>query len=118
MSFLISLEGNIGSGKESFVQFFKKKFDNNNIISLNDSIYNWENEKLLHDFYKDPKRWAFTLEIYSTQQKCKSLNTLRFNKNENQIILTKRSPISDKECFVKTCKKMEYMDDKEIEIYK
>ena len=116
MSYLISLEGNIGSGKDSIIQLLKRYF-NDDILFFDDSIYNWENEKLLQNFYKDPERWAFAFEVHSTSQKCKRLKNFYKNRNKGSIIFTKRSHISDKECFVKTCKEMEFMTDEEISIY-
>lgn len=114
MGYLISLEGNIGSGKESIINLIKKYFTDD-ITFFDDTIYNWENETLLKNFYKDPERWAFTLEVYSTSQKCKRLKNLNYD--NDFVIITKRSPISDKECFVKTCEEMEYMTKKELDIY-
>lgn len=113
---LISLEGNIGSGKENFVQFLKKVFKDN-VAFLEDSIYNWNNETLLKDFYKDPERWATTLEIHSTTQKCRRLQDIINAQNPPNIILTRRTPLSDRECFVKSCVQMKYMNPKELEIY-
>jgi len=70
---IISLEGNIGSGKEQFIDFFKKYFTEE-LVFLDDSIYNWEDESLIKNFYKDPTRWSFTMEVHSTiQMFCKIL---------------------------------------------
>lgn len=111
---IISLEGNIGSGKEAFISFMKKYF-NDDILYFEDTVYNWEDKELLHNFYKDPSRWAFTVEVYSTTQKCH-----RFVESDlfmNKLVITKRSPMSDKACFVKACKQMKYMTEKEVRVY-
>jgi deoxyadenosine/deoxycytidine kinase len=114
---LISLEGNIGSGKESIIQFFRKYFKES-VIFMEDSIYNWENEKLLKDFYKNPSRWGLTLEIYASIQKYKRLQEITENlENKNNLIITRRSPMSDKECFIKAFNNMKYVDEKENSIY-
>lgn len=111
---IISLEGNLGSGKEQFIDFFKKYFTDD-LLFLDDSLYTWENENFLKNFYKDPKRWSFTLEIYSTIQKYQNL--LKLNDNISKVVITRRSPISNRECFVKTCKEIGYIDEKEYSIY-
>lgn len=114
---VISLEGNIGSGKEHIIQFFKKYFTED-LVFLDDSIYNWDDESLLKDFYKDPKRWSFTLEVQSTIQKYQRiLDVTTKQYKEHQVIITKRSPITDRECFVRACQQMKYMNTKETTIY-
>lgn len=113
---IISLEGNIGSGKENFIQFMKKAFKDN-VSFLEDSIYSWDNENLLKNFYKDPSRWAMTLEIHSTTQKCRRLQENIENSAPPKVLITRRTPISDRECFVKSCMQMKYMSPKEAEIY-
>ncbi len=113
---IISLEGNIGSGKEQFIGFFKKYFTED-LVFLNDSIYNWEDESLIKNFYKDPTRWSFTMEVHSTIQKYQRILDVSEKKCVNQVIITRRSPISDRECFVKACEQMKYMNPKEVSIY-
>ena len=56
---LISIEGNIGSGKEEFIQFFNKYFTDD-IIYIENCVYNWQSKSLLNNFYKNPSRWAFS----------------------------------------------------------
>jgi deoxyadenosine/deoxycytidine kinase len=111
---IFCLEGNIGSGKELIIQFLKQYFKDN-IIFFEDSVYNWDDHQFLREFYKDPKRWAMTMEIYSTTQKCKRFKELQIS--NDQLILTRRSPMSDRECFVKTCFQMGYITTKELQIY-
>lgn len=113
---LISLEGNIGSGKEKFMQFFKKYF-NDDIIFLEDNIYNWNDKTLLANFYKDPKRWAFAVQVHSISQKYKRYLNVLPHKKKGSVIITHRSPMSDKYCFKESCVDSGYMDNKETEIY-
>jgi deoxyadenosine/deoxycytidine kinase len=111
---IFCLEGNVGAGKEILIQFFKRYFKDD-LIFFEDSVYNWDDHQFLKEFYKDPKRWAMTMEIYSTTQKCKRFK--EFNTSDNQIVITRRSPMSDKECFVKACVQMGFMTQKEFQIY-
>lgn len=111
---IISLEGNLGSGKEQFIEFFKKYFTDD-LLFLDDSLYTWENENFLKKFYKDPNRWSFTLEVYSTIQKYQKL--LKVDETFSKVVITRRSPVSNRECFVKTCKEIGYIDEKEYSIY-
>lgn len=113
---LISIEGNIGSGKDEFIQFFKKYFTDE-IIFIEDNVYNWKDKSLLNNFYKHPERWAFTLQIQSITQKFKRYLNVLPHKTKGSIIITHRSPMSDSFCFEKACVDSGYMTPKEDEIY-
>lgn len=114
---LISIEGNIGSGKENIIQFFKKYFKDD-IIFIDDSIYNWKEKQLLKDFYKDPERWSFTLQIKSITQKYKNfLNVLPY-KQKGSVIITNRSPMTDYYCFEKSSLENGFVSEIEDKIYK
>lgn len=113
---LISIEGNIGSGKEEFIQFFKKYFSDE-IIFIEDNVYNWKDKTLLNNFYKNPERWAFTLQIQSITQKYKRFLNLLPHKKKGSVIITHRSPMSDNFCFEKACVENGYITQKEDEIY-
>ncbi len=61
---LLSLEGNIGAGKSTFIKILQK-----NLINIYETIpepvAEWQNisgkgGNLLELLYSDPKRWAYT----------------------------------------------------------
>lgn len=113
---LISIEGNIGSGKDEFINFFKKYFTDE-ILFIEDNVYNWKDKSLLMNFYKNPERWAFALQIQSITQKYKCfLNSLPY-KQKGSVIITHRSPMSDNYCFEKACMDSGYITPKENDIY-
>jgi deoxyadenosine/deoxycytidine kinase len=113
---LISIEGNIGSGKEEFIQFFKKYFTDD-IIFIEDNVYNWKDKSLLSNFYRDPHRWAFTLQVHSISQKYKRFVQVLPYKKKGSVMITHRSPMSDNFCFQKSCVESGYIDSKEDDIY-
>ena len=47
--FLISIEGNIGSGKSDFIRFLQKYF-RDNISYSEECVFTWENEELIKGF--------------------------------------------------------------------
>jgi deoxyadenosine/deoxycytidine kinase len=63
---IISLDGNIGSGKTTSLEILRKSFPN--IHFIDEPVNAWmqftnENgESLLQNFYKDRKRWAYTFQ--------------------------------------------------------
>ena len=67
---IISIEGNIGSGKSKFIQLFKKYLNDETTFSdkfvfLSEPVDEWintkneNNENILEVFYKDRKRWSY-----------------------------------------------------------
>lgn len=113
---LLTIEGNVGSGKEHIFEFFKKNFSDS-ITLVEDSVYNWKDKHLLEDFYNDPKRWGLTLEIHSLTRKCNSVISATRAKKPNDIIITKRSPISDNFCYYKACVDSGYISEYEDQVY-
>uniref|UniRef100_UPI00398F1F2A thymidine kinase 2, mitochondrial n=1 Tax=Pristiophorus japonicus TaxID=55135 RepID=UPI00398F1F2A len=61
---VICIEGNIASGKSTCLEYFSKS---NNIEALMEPVSKWRNiwnHNLLGLMYKDPSRWAITLQTY------------------------------------------------------
>lgn len=103
---IISIEGNIGSGKSTILSKIKEKLPNN-IFILQEPVDIWENikdetgETILSKFYKDPAKYAFAFQVmaYTTR-----LTALRKAIQENphaKIILCERSLNADREIFAK-----------------
>ena len=99
---LISVEGNIGSGKSTLIKLFKK-FNINNFVVLDEPVDQWLNlkdskgENILGKFYNDKEKYSFPLQIYSFITKLQLLNN---NKNAYTII-SERSIMTDKNVFSK-----------------
>lgn len=113
---IISIEGNIGADKECVINVLRK-YLNEDVIFIDDSIYNWKDTVLLSNFYKIPERWAFCVQIQSITQKYKRFIEILPHKKSDFLMFTHRSPMSDKYCFEKSCRELKYLNDKENEIY-
>ena len=63
--YTVIVEGNIGAGKTTFLQPFKK---HENIVQVvTEPVDKWRNlqgHNLLQKMYDDPKRWSFELQSY------------------------------------------------------
>lgn len=102
---IISVEGNIGVGKSSFISLLKKVFKGN-ATYISEPVDEWlsikdENEKnLLETFYQDKKRWGYTFQnvAYITR-----MNRLidAIKKNEAKFIILDRSLSADLNTFTK-----------------
>jgi deoxyadenosine/deoxycytidine kinase len=103
---IISIEGNIGSGKSTILSKIQQQKPKN-IMILQEPVDIWENikdengETILSKFYKDPAKYAFAFQVmaYTTR-----LSILRKAIRENpgiEIILCERSLDADREIFAK-----------------
>ena len=94
--FTVLIEGNIGSGKTTFLKHFSKF---NNIEVITEPVEKWTNVKgsnLLQKMYEDPERWAFLFQTY-VQLTMLQQHT---ENNDKQIKIMERSLYSARYCFV------------------
>lgn len=122
MTRIISVDGNIGSGKSTFVAFLKDYFsnvENRNYLKicfLQEPVNQWneiknkEGETMIECFYKNTKDFAFAFQMMAYISR---LHLLREEiKNNYDIIITERCLYTDKNVFCK----MLYDDNKINEI--
>lgn len=122
MSVILSIEGNIGSGKSTIIEYLKENYNNDDIIFLPEPIDEWEkikdneNNTILTKFYNDQKKYSFAFQIMAYISR---LNLLRntINKNPNKIIISERSLFTDKYVFAKMLYDNGNMEDVEYQIY-
>jgi len=95
--YTVIVEGNIGAGKTTFLQPFKK---HENIVQVvTEPVDKWRNlqgHNLLQKMYDDPKRWSFELQSYiqltMAQEHMKPCHV--------PIKMMERSLLSARYCFV------------------
>ena len=111
MHFIFSIEGNIGSGKSTLVEILKKSKKNiqiNNlpIVYLQEPVDQWNKIKnennigILEEFYKNPKKWAFSFQMMAYISRL-SLLKKTVRENPDSIIITERSIFTDRNVFAK-----------------
>ncbi|KAK5646195.1 hypothetical protein RI129_004659 [Pyrocoelia pectoralis] len=94
--FTVLVEGNIGSGKTTFLNYFKQY---QNVCTLAEPIEMWKNcggHNLLRYMYEDRERWGFTFQSYVQLTMLKQ-HTFQTN---SSIKLMERSIYSARYCFV------------------
>lgn len=111
------VEGNIGSGKSTFLSLLKNACPTFKIIQ--EPVHNWAAERygqsLLEEFYKQPTRWAFTLETFAML--ARSLDHVKNQKNHSAPVVMERSIYSGHYCFAKNGYQDGYFNDIEWEVY-
>jgi deoxyadenosine/deoxycytidine kinase len=104
---IISIDGNIGSGKSTLMGELKRYFSNNiNIVFLKEPVDEWENitdengTTILEKFYENPSKYGFSFQIMAYISR---LDVIRkeIKKNPNAIFISERSLFTDKLVFAK-----------------
>ena len=102
--FVVLVEGNIGSGKSTFMQYFRRY--QNKIDFLPEPVGKWKNFEgfnLLQMIYQDPKRWSLSFQIYVLLTQLEDLA-----KTTNKPVkMIERSLYSARYCFVEYLRKMD-----------
>ena len=102
--FIVSIEGNIGSGKSTFVNYLKNNMDN--VILLQEPVDEWtkitdnEDESILSKFYKDQHSYSFSFQMMAYISRLALLKKT-VEENPNSIIITERCLLTDREVFAR-----------------
>ena len=109
-SVIISIDGNIGSGKTTFVKELSQKLKENNglkYIYLQEPVDEWEkvtdnnNMSLLKKFYQDVKSYAFSFQMMAFISRISLIRRTLETHPENHVIICERSVYTDKNVFAK-----------------
>ncbi len=111
------LEGNIGVGKSTFLKLVAKHLPHVSIAL--EPIHNWQNkiygQSLLANFYQDPKRWAYTLEILAMV--CRVREHVVEQANTMPLKIMERSIYSGHYVFAKNDYESGFMTEVEWQVY-
>lgn len=126
---ILSLDGNIGSGKSSVMRYLEKNFanycaskDNNcKICFLQEPVSIWESicdengKSIITHFYENNERYSFAFQVMAYTSR---MSLLKEALKENyDIIITERSVYTDKLVFAKSLYDAKKMNNIEYIIY-
>jgi deoxyguanosine kinase len=106
MSKIISIEGNIGSGKSTQLKQLEEQYNNSRISFLDEPVSEWLSIKdedgvnALECFYNDQKKNSFCFQILAYITRLKKLIDCIKSK-DSQFIICERSIETDKYVFAK-----------------
>jgi deoxyadenosine/deoxycytidine kinase len=115
-SFFITVEGNIGAGKSTFL---KKIAESLKCSFLPEPCQEWQNingHNLLDEFYKDIKRWAYSFQLYAFLARIESIEK-QFDLDTNPFFIAERSIFADRYVFAEACYNNKNMSDLEWNMY-
>jgi len=125
---IVSIEGNIGSGKSTLMENLKKTYKNNKqVIFLKEPVDEWENIKdfngitILEKFYADQEKYSFAFQMMAYVSRLKvlrdALNSNDTESDKKYIIITERSLNTDRYVFAKMLYEAGKMEDVFYQIY-
>lgn len=103
----ICVEGNIGCGKTTFLDYFRKRFQaagEPDVEVLAEPVEKWRNvdgENLFHYLYKDPARYSLAFQTYV------QLTMIKLHMTRPRLM--ERSIYSARYCFVENLYKLNYL---------
>jgi deoxycitidine kinase/deoxyguanosine kinase len=124
MSCIITIEGNIGAGKSTFVKFLKETCNDlklENIIFLQEPVDEWmkithNNKTILEKFYEDPDKYAFAFQMMAYISRLSILEKA-IKENPNSIIISERCLLTDKHVFARMLHDTNKIDSYSYQIY-
>ncbi len=117
---LISIEGNIGSGKSTLVEYLKSL---DTYLFVDEPVNEWltikdkDGSNALECFYKDKKQNAFCFQILAYITRLKKLMDKLKNNPSDVIIITERSIETDRNVFAKMLYEDGFLSSIEWETY-
>ena len=103
---IISVEGNIGSGKSTFVKTLKERFaDRTDVCFLQEPVQEWltiqdESGNILEHYYRDQRQYAFQFQMMAYISRLSILKRALENP-QYKYIITERCLFTDKNVFCK-----------------
>ena len=104
---IISIDGNIGSGKSTLYTDLKNYYENNDSICfVPEPVDNWKDIKdvegtpILTNLYKDTKKYAFRFQMMAYISRLQLLQNI-VDEKKYKIIITERSVETDRNVFAK-----------------
>lgn len=94
--FTVFVEGNVGSGKSTFLNFFRK-FDDFHVLA--EPIEKWKNlqgHNLLDLKFNDPERFQFSFQSYATVTRLRQ----HIETTNKPVKIMERSLLTARRCFV------------------
>ncbi len=120
---IISIEGNIGSGKSTMVEYLKQNLQNDSTICfLQEPVDIWNTiidkngVNIIENYYNDQKKYAFQFQMMAYISRISLLREAL--KKNYDIIITERSIFTDANVFAKMLYDEENIEETEYKIYK
>lgn len=119
---IVAVDGQIGSGKSTFLSFLKQNLDEKEYVIVQEDVNNWLNLKndagasIFELFYSDKTRYAYIFQSFVLMSRFNNLvQTQRLY--PEKTIICERSFLTDIEIFAKTLFEQGHFTDIEWSVY-
>ena len=118
---IVSIEGNIGSGKTTLIQRLKK--ENTSFIFLPEPVDLWNEIKdssgvsIIEKYYANKQKYSFSFQMMAYITRLSQLKKCIETAPENSIIITERCLNTDRYVFAKMLYDTKFIEDIEYSIY-
>lgn len=113
----IIIEGNIGSGKTTFVKYINDNLKNSTVnyepVAKWQSYTDENGDNLLNNFYSDQNRWGYTFQNMAFMTRVQDM----IKPCSTKYKFIERSIFTDRNCFALNCYEMGKINKMEWEIY-
>lgn len=113
---IVSLEGNIGAGKTTFLTALAEQYPEYQIVL--EPIEEWTKKygesSILELFYADKARWAFTFQVCAIQTLVAAVKQVSAEKT---IVITERSALTSRYVFAQMLKDAGFITELEWSLY-
>ena len=123
MVVIVSIQGNIGSGKSTFVEKMKQVyFNDKKICFLQEPVDQWndirdsDGKTMIEKYYNDQKKYAFSFQMMAYISRLSILEEAL--EKDYDYIITERSLLTDCKVFAKMLYDDNKIEDVEYQIYK
>ena len=126
---MISINGNIGSGKSTILEHLERYYKHidtatcANIMFLKEPVDEWSTirdaagETILSKFYKDPAKYAFAFQIMAYATRLNLIRKTILDNPDCTILICERSLEADKQIFANMLHDDGLIDDVSYQIY-
>jgi deoxyadenosine/deoxycytidine kinase len=120
MAQIISIEGNIGSGKSTLVTYLKNTLDKDKYVFVDEPVNTWQSIRdnegvdIISKFYEDQEKYAFPFQMLAYISRISAIKKVI---NNGKIVITERCVNTDKEVFAKMLYDDNLIEDINYKIY-
>lgn len=124
--FIVSVEGNIGSGKSTILKALRERYheiDGIPIVYVDEPVGQWEQIKskegknMIELFYANPSKYAFSFQMMAYISRLTMIKNA-VQANPTSVILTERCLLTDYAIFASMLHEQGHLLEEEFEIYK
>jgi deoxyadenosine/deoxycytidine kinase len=108
---ILSLEGNIGAGKTTFLSALAERYPEYHIVlePIDEWTKQYDGSSILELFYSDKARWAFTFQAFVLQTLVAAVKKVihspcTVSPSQKRIIITERSALTSRYVFAQMLK--------------